>query len=157
VRQNGHWGAIGISIARLAAPILSNVLCLMITPLMVRLTLLHAEGIRLQRHDVKWLISALAVVFGAVGLFSLIPKGRRFPFFATISVLWTMVHYANYETYLALGGILQLAFLPLLFDPTFFVGSATHVSRPILLIASLPSRGVRKTSSFTRGFLIWKL
>jgi hypothetical protein len=126
----------------------------MITPLMVRLSLLHAEGIRLQRHDVKWLFSGLAVVFGAVGLLSLIPKRIRFPFFATISVLWTMAHYVNYETYLALGGILQLAFLPLLFDPTFFVGSATQVSRPLLLIASLVVPIVvfrtleKKTSSF---------
>jgi hypothetical protein len=135
--QNGHWSRIWASIARLAAPILPSVICLMITPLIVRLSLLHAEGIRLQRHDVKWLISGLAVVFGAAGLLSLIPKKRRFPFFATISVLWTMAHYVNYETYLALGGILEIAFLPLLFDPTFFVGSATHVSRPLLLIASL--------------------
>ncbi|HEX6437967.1 MAG TPA: LTA synthase family protein [Candidatus Binatia bacterium] len=124
-------------VARLAAPVLLDVVCLMITPLIVRLSLLHSEGIRLQRHDVKWLISGLAVVFVAVGLLSLIPKRRRFPFFATISVLWAIAHYVNYETYLALGGVLELAFLPLLFDPTFFVGSATHVSRPVLLIASL--------------------
>src|SRR5437016_828757 len=152
--QNGHCSRIWASIARLAAPILPSVLCLMITPLMVRLSLLHAEGIRLSRHDVNWLISGLAVVFGAAGLLSLIPKRRRLPFFAAISVLWTMAHYANYETYLALGGILELAFLPLLFDPTFFVGSATHVSRPLLLIASLVLpivvfRGLeKKTSSF---------
>src|SRR5262249_3817131 len=126
----------------------------MITPLMIRLTILHTEGIRLQRHDLNWLISGLAVAFLAVGLLSLIPSKKRFLFFATVSVLWTVVHYANYETYLALGGILDLAFLPLLFDPTFFVGSATHVSRPLLLIVSLVLpivvfRGLQtKTSSF---------
>jgi hypothetical protein len=152
--QNGHWSPIRVNIERLAAPILSSVLCLMITPLMVRLSLLYAEGIRLQRHDVKWLISGVAVVFVAAGLLSLIPKRRRFPFFAMISVLWTIAHYVNYETYLALGGILELAFLPLLFDPTFFVGSATHVTRPALLITSLVLpivvfRGLeKKTPSF---------
>ena len=134
--QNGLWRAMRASTG-LFAPILSSVLCLMITPLVVRLSLLYAEGIRLQRHDVKWLISGLAVVFVAVGLLSLVPNRRRFAFFATISVLWTIAHYVNYETYLALGGILELAFLPLLFDPTFFVGSGTHVSSPALLIASL--------------------
>jgi hypothetical protein len=82
-------------------------------------------------------MSGLAVVFVAAGLLSLIPKRRRFPFFATLSIVWTIAHYVNYETYLALGGILELAFLPLLFDPTFFVGSATHVSSPLLLIVSL--------------------
>ncbi len=142
------------STAILFAPILSSALCLMITPLIVRLSLLHAEGIRLSRHDVKWLISGLAVVFVAVGLLSLIPKRRRFTFFVTISVLWTIAHYVNYETYLALGGVLELAFLPLLFDSTFFVGSATHVTRPALLIASLVLpivvfRGLeKKTPSF---------
>jgi hypothetical protein len=142
------------SLARLAAAILATVLCLMITPLIVRLSLLYAEGIRLSRHDVQWLISGLAVVFGAVALLSLIPKKRRFSVFAALSVLWTIAHYVNYETYLALGGIVDFAFLPLLIDPTFFVGSATHVSRPLLLLASLVLpivvfRGLEKrTSSF---------
>jgi hypothetical protein len=54
-----------------------------------------------------------------------------------VGILWVLAHHANYEHLRGIGSALTFSHAQYMADATFFFGSATHLSRPLLLLTAL--------------------
>jgi len=101
-------------------------------PLLFRAAALVDAAGRVSVVDAQGLLSDLGIAaLGAACAVALVRVHRllALPFVW----LWTVAHYANYELVVTLGAPLSLRDTHYLFDPTFFAGSAIHLSQPGLL------------------------
>ena len=127
---------------RRAAPMLA---ALVAAPVVSRILLVSDTGSAWAPQDLRGFLSDLGVVLLAFPLAMLIRRISRW-----IGVLfiqfWTLLHWLNFETVAeldSLGSVHDLAFLT---DGEFLIGSATAISRPIVL----------SLLCIVTGFLVWR-
>jgi arylsulfatase A-like enzyme len=94
----------------------------------------RAGGLALQ--DLRGFLSDAALALLALAILLLVSLASRL--LAVLLVLiWTLLQYANYETVRVLGSLASSLDVGFLADPTFLLGSATAISRPVLLTGVL--------------------
>jgi hypothetical protein len=126
-------------------------LCFLGAPVLARIVLINTSDSGLMRADIAGFFSDLAVALIAAFLYTLAAFKTRI-LGAVIILLWCCIHQANFEHVAANGGLVSLAYLGHLFDPTFFFGSAMTLSNlpltaaiVILSFAALIMRPARPT------------
>jgi hypothetical protein len=131
---------------------------LLATAFVLRALLIAEETARVAPEDLRGFLSD-----GIVSLFLLallVWTSRVSRILASLLVAaWVFLHFANYETVRELGAPASALDIGFLGDRTFLLGSATAVSRPVLLAVLLAAsvgcgrparasrRGARRTSS----------
>jgi hypothetical protein len=87
-------------------------------------------GLALQ--DLRGFLSDAAVALLALAILLALSLASRLLAVLLVSI-WTLLQYANYETVRVLGSLASSLDLGFLANPTFLLGSATALSRPVLL------------------------
>jgi hypothetical protein len=108
----------------------------LVSPVAFRLLLVWERTGGFELQDLRGLVSDAAVSLVALAL--LVALGRRLRVLAALALaVWCIAQYANYEIVSALGSLASFSDAGYLLDPTFVVGSALVVSRPVTLTVLL--------------------
>jgi hypothetical protein len=86
--------------------------------------------------DLRGFLSDAAVALLALAILLAVSLASRLLAVLLVSI-WTLLQYANYETVRVLGSLASSLDAGFLVDPTFLIGSATTLSRPLLLAGVL--------------------
>jgi len=121
---------------------------LLLAPLVLRLAAIVDRAAAPVAGDLHGLISDVLVALVALPLLLVVGRLSRYSALLLVGV-WTIFHYANYESIRVLGALASIHDIGFLGDTTFLLGSALAVSRPLVLglvtavSMILASRGLR--------------
>ncbi|MCZ6836759.1 MAG: LTA synthase family protein [Planctomycetota bacterium] len=104
----------------------------LLTPLFWRFFLLWERSQSLRSHDIRGVLSDLAIGMALVVGVTIQVKLLRRSAFITLP-LWCLLHYGIYEHIVALAELPRIRGIGYLFDRTFVMGSVLHVTHPMLL------------------------
>jgi arylsulfatase A-like enzyme len=109
---------------------------LLATACFLRASLIAEETAHAVLQDLRGFLSDLLVSLFLLAVLSCTARVSRIAASLLVAA-WVLVHFANYETVRELGAPASVFDIAFAGDPTFLLGSAAAVSRPVLLVVLL--------------------
>lgn len=109
---------------------------LLATAFFLRASLIAEETARVALQDLRGFLSDLLVSLFLLAVLLWVARVSRI-LASLLVAAWVLLHFANYETVRELGALASVFDVGFAVDRTFLLGSATAVSRPVLLVVLL--------------------